>query len=116
MTGLYGAQAFSSLPQVPDGYNYDFANPTVLRSGIKVENRTLVAPSGARYRVLWLDRNCEVMSLDILKKIKEFADAGVIICGKEPKGCAGLRLTTGLSPRLWMTLAFAQEECICQRA
>ena len=91
ITGLYGGQAFSSLPQVPDGYNYDFANPTVLRSGIKVENRTLVAPSGARYRVLWLDRNCEVMSLDILKKIKEFADAGGIICGKEPKSCAGLK-------------------------
>lgn len=91
ITGLYGGQAFSSLPQVPDGYNYDFANPTVLRSGIKVENGSLVAPSGARYRVLLLDRNCEVMSLDILKKIKEFADAGVIICGKEPKSCAGLK-------------------------
>ena len=91
ITGLYGGEAFSSLPQVPDGYNYDFANPTVLRSGVKIENGTLVAPSGARYRVLWLDRNCEVMSLDILKKIKEFADAGVIICGKEPRKCAGLK-------------------------
>ncbi len=91
ITGLYGGDAFSSLPQVPDGYNYDFANPTVLRTGVKVENGTLVAPSGARYRILWLDRNCEVMSLDILKKIKEFADAGVIICGKEPKQCAGLK-------------------------
>ncbi len=91
ITGLYGGEAFSSLPQVPDGYNYDFANPTVLRSGVKVENGVLVAPSGARYRVLWLDRNCEVMSLDILKKIKEFADAGVIICGKEPRKCAGLK-------------------------
>ena len=91
ITGLYGGDAFSTLPQVPDGYNYDFANPTVLRSGVKVENGMLVAPSGARYRVLWMDRNCEVMSLDILKKIKEFADAGVIICGKEPKQCAGLK-------------------------
>ena len=91
ITGLYGGDAFSTLPRIPDGYNYDFANPTVLRSGIKVENGTLVAPSGARYRVLWLDRNCEVMSLDILKKIKEFADAGVIICGKEPRQCAGLK-------------------------
>lgn len=91
ITGLYGGAAFSTLPQVPDGYNYDFANPTVLRSGVKVENGTLVAPSGVRYRVLWLDRNCEVMSLDILKKIKEFADAGVIICGKEPKQCAGVK-------------------------
>lgn len=91
ITGLYGGDAFSTLPQVPDGYNYDFANPTVLRSGVKAENGILVAPSGARYMVLWLDRNCEVMSLDILKKIKEFADAGVIICGKEPKQCAGLK-------------------------
>lgn len=91
ITGLYGGAAFSTLPQVPDGYNYDFANPTVLRSGVKVEGGMLVAPSGARYRVLWLDRNCEVMSLDILRKIKEFADAGVIICGKEPKQCAGLK-------------------------
>ncbi len=91
ITGLYGGEAFSSLPRVPDGYNYDFANPTVLRSGIKVENGDLVAPSGARYRILWMDRNCEVMSLDILKKIKEFADAGAIICGKEPKQCAGLK-------------------------
>ena len=91
ITGLYGGDAFSTLPQVPDGYNYDFANPTVLRNGVKVENGTLVAPSGARYRVLWLDKNCEVMSLDILKKIKEFADAGVIICGKEPRQCAGLK-------------------------
>ena len=91
ITGLYGGDAFSTLPRIPDGYNYDFANPTVLRFGVKVENGALVAPSGARYKVLWLDRNCEVMSLDILKKIKEFADAGVIICGKEPRQCAGLK-------------------------
>ena len=91
ITGLYGGKAFSSLPRVRDGYNYDFANPTVLRSGVRIENGTLVTPSGARYRVLWMDRNCEVMSLDILKKIKEFADAGVVICGKEPRKCAGLK-------------------------
>ncbi len=91
ITGLYGGETFSSLPSVPDGYNYDFANPTVLRTGLKVENGTLVAPSGACYRVLWLDRNHHAMSLDILKRIREFADAGVIICGTEPGKCAGLK-------------------------
>ena len=91
ITALYGGDSFSTLPKIPDGYNYDFANPTVLRTGLKVENGRLVTPSGAGYRVLWMDRNCEVMSLDILKKIKEFADSGVIICGKEPVGCAGLK-------------------------
>lgn len=91
ITALYGGDSFSTLPRIPDGYNYDFANPTVLRTGLKVENGRLVTPSGASYRVLWMDRNCEVMSLDILKKIKEFADGGVIICGKEPSLCAGMK-------------------------
>ncbi len=91
ITGLYGGDSFSSLPQVPDGYNYDFANPTVIRTGVRAENGKLVAPSGACYRVLWMDRNCDVMSLDILVRIKEFADAGVIICGHEPRQCAGLK-------------------------
>ena len=105
ITGLYGGKAFSSLPQIPDGYNYDFANPTVLRSGMKVEDGTIVAPSGSRYKVLWLDRNCEEMSLDILKKIKEFADAGVVICGSWPRQCAGLladdRTFAGLVDDIW---------------
>ena len=91
ITALYGGDSFSTLPGIPEGYNYDFANPTVLRTGVKAENGRLVAPSGASYRVLWLDRNCEVMSLDILKKIRDFADAGVVICGQEPKRCAGLK-------------------------
>ena len=91
ITALYGGESFSTLPGVPAGYNYDFANPTVLRTGVKVKDGMLVAPSGASYRVLWLDRNCEVMSLDILKRIKEFADGGVVICGQEPKRCAGLK-------------------------
>lgn len=90
VTALYGGESFSTLPRIPDGYDYDFANPTVIRTGVKAKDGTLVAPSGASYKVLWLDRNCEVMSLDILRRLKEFADAGVVICGKEPKECAGL--------------------------
>jgi hypothetical protein len=91
ISGLYGGKTFNSLPQVPDGYEYDFANPTVIKTGIKAENGMLVAPSGAYYKILWMDRNCEVMSLEILRKIKEFADAGVIICGNEPQKCAGMK-------------------------
>lgn len=91
ITALYGGDAYSTLPAVPDGYNYDFANPTVLRTGLKAENGCLVSPSGARYRVLWMDSAERPMSLDILKKIKEFADAGVVICSPEPQRCAGLK-------------------------
>lgn len=100
VTGLYGSvgvrkpadpATLSGLPEVPQGYDYDFANRTVLLSGLRAEDGRLIAPSGTEYKVLWLDRNCEIMSLDVLAKIKEYADAGVIICGKAPEKPAGLR-------------------------
>ncbi len=95
VTALYGGDSFDLLPQVPAGYDYDFANPTVLLSSLSVETGdsrpVLSTESGMRYKVLWLDKNCETMSLEILKKIKEYADAGVNICGSVPERQAGLR-------------------------
>ena len=99
MTSLYGGGTFSSLPQVPAGYEYDFANPTVLKSYLQsTESQPL--PGGAEtllesvggtsYKVLWLDGNVRTMSLDMLLKIKEYADAGVRICGPAPERPAGL--------------------------
>lgn len=107
ITSLYGGGTFSTLPQVPDGYEYDFANPTVLLSGVRPENGRLTSGSGASYRVLWMDRNCETMSLEILRRIKDFADAGVVICGSEPKRCAGLladdRTFSAIVDDIWHT-------------
>lgn len=91
VTAIYGGDTFSTLPDVPDGFNYDFANPTVIKSGVHAKDGRLVAPSGASYKVLWIGRDQDFMSLEILKRIKAFADAGVIICGKEPKRCAGMK-------------------------
>ena len=121
VTSLYGGESFDLLPQVPAGYEYDLANPTVLLSLLSVCPGTVkdtgapcasrpiranvrhgVSPSregqsvflstegGMRYRVLWLDKNCEVMSMEILQKIREYADAGVRICGSAPDLQAGL--------------------------
>ncbi len=95
VTALYGGDSFDLLPQVPAGYDYDFANPTVLLSLLSVKTSdsrpVLSTESGMRYKVLWLDKNCETMSLEVLKKIKEYADAGVRICGSVPERQAGLR-------------------------
>ena len=99
VTSLYGGSTFASLPQVPAGYEYDFANPTVLKSYLQpTESQPL--PGGAEtllesvggtsYKVLWLDGNVRTMSLDMLLKIKEYADAGVRICGPAPERPAGL--------------------------
>ena len=72
------------VPALPYGYGYDYFNPSVIRDLAKAENGMLTVPTGMRYRVLMLDSNVRHMSIDILRKIKEFADAGVVICGSKP--------------------------------
>ncbi len=127
VTSLYGGDSFEQLPQVPAGYEYDFANPSVLLSRVNVSNVVsgvseaaidtmapcasrpirvngrhgvlpprkcknvdLVTESGMSYKVLWLDGNTGTMSIEVLRKIKEFADGGVLICGPAPESPAGL--------------------------
>ncbi|MBQ6284312.1 MAG: hypothetical protein IJK70_05930 [Bacteroidales bacterium] len=99
VTSLYGGDSFASLPQVPAGYEYDFANPTVLKSYLRPDAlrsspggtvTQLESVGGTSYEVLWLDGNVRTMSLDMLQKIKEYADAGVRICGHAPERPAGL--------------------------
>lgn len=89
-TAQYGGDTFDTLPDVPEGYDYDFANPTVVRTALKASSGLLTSPSGSEYSIFWMDRNTATMSTDILLKIKEFADAGVMICGQEPVRGAGM--------------------------
>lgn len=86
LTGLY----FNELPIHIKGYNYDFVNPTILLQVLKVENGVLTTPTGMRYSALYLDKNVKRMSMDILKKLEEFANAGVLICGAKPEQLANL--------------------------
>ncbi|MBO5635724.1 MAG: hypothetical protein J5907_09935 [Bacteroidales bacterium] len=92
VTSLYGGDSFASLPKVPAGFEYDFANPTVLRSYVSPASDEPVMNSagGTSYRVLWIDGNSEEMSLETLHRIKEFADAGIRICGARPERPSGL--------------------------
>ena len=76
------------VPALPYGYNYDYFSPSVIRDLAKADNGELTVPSGMRYKVLMLDANVKHMSIDILRKIKEFADAGVTICGAKPSKLA----------------------------
>lgn len=76
------------VPALPYGYNYDYFSPSVIRDLAKAENGLITVPSGMSYRVLMLDANVRHISIDILRKIKEFADAGVVICGAKPQKLA----------------------------
>ena len=84
--GVYG----NTMPEAPAGYRYDFASPDVLLTQLTPDKKgNLVAKSGVSYKVLWLDKNIDYMSIAVLRKLAEFADAGVVICGSKPSHKAG---------------------------
>ncbi|MBR5715076.1 MAG: hypothetical protein IKX59_00680 [Bacteroidales bacterium] len=78
-------------PEVPYGYNFDYCNADALCNLISCKGGVLTSSaSGTQYRVLWLDRNVEYMSLPVLRKLAELAKAGAVIGGQKPQHPYGL--------------------------
>lgn len=77
-------------PAVPEGFNYDFVNADIVLHELKPEQKMLRTKTGMQYKVLFLDTNAKQMSLDVLRKIKSFVDAGVVIVGVQPIRPTGL--------------------------
>ncbi len=65
------------------GYDYDVVTSEVLLERMSVKDRRLVLPDGMSYRVLAL-RDVGTVSLPVLRKLKDFAAAGVLIVGARP--------------------------------
>jgi len=86
ITALFGKK----LPDVPEGYNYDFVNSDALLNLLSVKDGRIVTPSGMSYRVLVLDSNARKISLPVLRKIKELVRAGATISGVKPEGTPSL--------------------------
>lgn len=82
-----------NYPDMPRDYAYDFFGPYVIRNEVKAEDGFMTVKTGMKYRLLMIDENIKHASVDILKKIKEFADAGVLICGFRPQKLATLTAT-----------------------
>jgi hypothetical protein len=100
ITALYADR----LPPVPEGYAFDFANAHALTL-LSVRNGDLVTASGMRYRLLALDPRTRVMSLDVLKKLAQLAEAGATIVGDKPQRTPSLADSAeefhALADRLW---------------
>ena len=72
-----------------DGYDYDVVSADVILNRMKVSNGRLRLPEGVSYRLLALpDRT--VISLPVLRKLKEFVDAGAMVIGARPVSASGL--------------------------
>lgn len=69
------------LPEIPEGYNYDFVNAEAVLNLLTVKDGLLVTPSGMSYKLLVLDQSTRKMSLSVLRKIAELVKAGAAISG-----------------------------------
>lgn len=79
----------SDPAKVGSGYDYDVVTAEVLLRRVKVKDGRLVLPEGTSYRVLVLpERN--VISLPVLRKVKELVGAGAIALGPKPITASGL--------------------------
>ena len=84
---FYGEGAPVSLtgrePKIPAGYDYDAIDAEALLKNLTVTDGRLTLPSGMSYRVLLLPPT-DRMTLPVLRKIKELAQAGATILGGRP--------------------------------
>lgn len=80
ITALFGEK----LPDIPEGYNYDFVNSDALVNVLSVDNGIINTPGGTSYKVLTLDKNSLQMSLPVLRKIRDLVQSGAIVAGNKP--------------------------------
>jgi hypothetical protein len=87
ITALFGEK----LPDVPEGYSYDFVNADALVNLLAVTKGRITTPSGMSYNLLALDANSRHMTLPVLRKIRDLVNAGAIVVGDKPSETPSLK-------------------------
>ena len=75
-------------PRIPAGYAFDYAGPGVLND-VQIKGNRLATASGMCYSALILDDEIRLMSVPVLRRIAEMAEAGILIIGDAPQQRAG---------------------------
>ncbi len=86
ITELFG----SKLPDLPQGYEFDFVNADAVQNALNVNAGSISSPGGAAYKVLVLDKSTAKMTLPVLQRIKDLVSAGAIVTGVKPLGTPSL--------------------------
>ncbi len=71
------------------GYDYDVVTADVILNRMSVSHGRLMLPEGVNYRMMVLPDRA-VISLPVLRKLKEIVDAGGVIIGPRPTTASGL--------------------------
>ncbi len=86
VTSLFG----NTPPQIPSGYQWDYCSPHALMNAISVKDGRIVSQGGTSYKVIWMDRNMDYVSIPVLRKILSLAESGAMIGGVRPTHRASL--------------------------
>ena len=76
-------------PKPPSGYDYDACTAEALLTRLAVKNGRIVLPDGMSYRLLVLAGGRR-MTPEVLRKLKQLAEAGAAIWGERPEGSPSL--------------------------
>lgn len=76
-------------PAMPEGYDYDGCDATVVRQRLSVKNGRLTLPDGMSYRLLVLPES-KFMTLETLASIRKLVKAGAWVLGPKPEHTPGL--------------------------
>ena len=106
LTSLYNAAPVADAPR---RYAYDFVNPDAVMNRLSVLDGDLMTPGGARYRLLYLGGSSRRMTLPMLRRVAELAEAGATVVGAAPEGSPALgddpAAYRALVTRLWTSAA-----------
>lgn len=86
LTGLYG----DGPVEIPEGHGFDFVGADALLNRLEVRDGKLSTPEGQTYRLLYLGGSSRFMTLAVLRKLAEFAEAGLVIVGDRPQASPSL--------------------------
>jgi hypothetical protein len=76
-------------PAPPKGYDFDFIDREALLKRVEIKNGRITLPDGVSYRVMVLPEK-KVMSLDVLRKLRDLVNKGMILVGPPPERTPGL--------------------------
>ena len=79
-----------TAPRIPAGYQWDYCGEDALLNQIVSTKGKLSSRSGTEYKVVWMDRNMDRVSLPVLRKLAALARDGAWIGGMRPVAPASL--------------------------
>ncbi|MBQ8070987.1 MAG: hypothetical protein IJ202_09070 [Bacteroidales bacterium] len=79
-----------NAPKIPAGYQWDYCGADALLNQISFDGKALTSKSGTQYKVIWMDRNMERVSVDVLRKLSSLVESGAWIGGVRPAAPASL--------------------------